>query len=70
MSLRFVQEWLARTPTTRPMFRIVMEFDVNVKGDVKGALAGGENAILETVMASHSGVTTDEFTARGRCRMD
>jgi len=32
-----------------------------LKGDVKGALAGGEKAILEIVMATHSGMTTDEF---------
>jgi hypothetical protein len=30
-------------------------------GDVKGALAGGEHAILEIVMATHAGNTTDEF---------
>lgn len=34
-----------------------------LKGDVKGALAGGDRAILEIVMASHAGMTTDEFTA-------
>ncbi|TJV92848.1 MAG: haloacid dehalogenase-like hydrolase, partial [Mesorhizobium sp.] len=32
-----------------------------LKGDVKAALAGGEHAILEIVMAAHSGMTTDEF---------
>jgi len=32
-----------------------------LKGDVKGALAGGERAILEIVMASHTGMTTEEF---------
>jgi phosphoserine phosphatase len=30
-------------------------------GDTKTALAGGEKAILELVMASHAGMTTDEF---------
>lgn len=30
-------------------------------GDVKSALAGGEHAILEIVMATHAGITTDEF---------
>jgi len=28
---------------------------------MKGALAGGEHAILEIVMATHAGMTTDEF---------
>jgi len=32
-----------------------------LKGDLKGALAGGERAILEIVMATHAGMTTDEF---------
>ncbi len=32
-----------------------------LKGDVKGALAGGEKAIAEIVMATHSGITTAEF---------
>ena len=32
-----------------------------LKGDVKGALAGGEHAILEIVMATHAGNTTEEF---------
>jgi phosphoserine phosphatase len=32
-----------------------------LKGDLKGALAGGEKAILEIIMATHSGMTTDEF---------
>ena len=32
-----------------------------LKGDVKGALAGGEPAIFQIVMATHAGMTTDEF---------
>ena len=32
-----------------------------LKGDVKGALAGGQHAILEIVMATHAGMTTEEF---------
>jgi hypothetical protein len=32
-----------------------------LKGDMKSALAGGEHAILEIVMATHVGMTTDEF---------
>jgi phosphoglycolate phosphatase-like HAD superfamily hydrolase len=32
-----------------------------VKGDLKTALAGGEHALLEIVMATHAGMTTDEF---------
>ena len=32
-----------------------------LKGDVKGALKGGERAMLEIVMATHAGMTTEEF---------
>jgi phosphoglycolate phosphatase-like HAD superfamily hydrolase len=32
-----------------------------LRGDVSAALAGGEKAILEIIMATHAGVTTDEF---------
>jgi len=31
------------------------------KGDMKGALAGGERGLLELVMATHAGMTTEEF---------
>jgi phosphoglycolate phosphatase-like HAD superfamily hydrolase len=34
-----------------------------MKGDVKGALAGGHTAIGEIIATSHSGMTTDEFDA-------
>jgi phosphoglycolate phosphatase-like HAD superfamily hydrolase len=32
-----------------------------LKGDLKGALAGGEPAIIQIVTVTHSGMTTDEF---------
>jgi hypothetical protein len=32
-----------------------------LKGDVKGALAGGEPAIFQIVAATHAGMTTEEF---------
>jgi phosphoserine phosphatase len=32
-----------------------------LRGDVKAALAGGEHALLELVMATHAGMTTTEF---------
>jgi len=33
-----------------------------LKGDVKAALAGGEHALMEMVMTTHTGMTTEEFT--------
>ena len=41
--------------TTRDPFASVL------KGDVKAVLAGGEHALLEMAMATHAGVTTEEF---------
>jgi phosphoglycolate phosphatase-like HAD superfamily hydrolase len=32
-----------------------------LKGDLKGALAGGEKALMEIVGATHAGLTTEEF---------
>ncbi len=32
-----------------------------LRGDMKSALAGGEHALLEIVMAAHAGMSTDEF---------
>jgi len=34
-----------------------------LKGDVKGALAGGDKAILQIVAATHAGMSTDDFAA-------
>ena len=34
-----------------------------LKGDVKGALAGGEKAVVEIVMATHAGMTNAEYEA-------
>jgi hypothetical protein len=34
-----------------------------LKDDVKGALAGGEHAVVDLVMATHTGNTTEEFAA-------
>ena len=32
-----------------------------LRGDIQGALAGGERAVVAIVMASHAGMTTEEF---------
>jgi len=43
-------EWKAKEP-----------FASLLKGDLKSALAGGERSLLEIVMATHAGMTTEEF---------
>jgi hypothetical protein len=44
-----------------PQWKTKEPFASLLKGDVKAVLAGGDKAILEIVMATHAGMTTDEF---------
>jgi phosphoglycolate phosphatase-like HAD superfamily hydrolase len=44
-----------------PEWKTKEPFASLLKGDVKGALAGGERAMLEIVMTTHAGMTTVEF---------
>jgi len=45
-----------------PEWRTQEPFASVLKGDAKAALAGGEKALLELVMATHAGMTTEEFS--------
>src|SRR6266581_3176972 len=44
-----------------PEWKTKQPFAALLKGDLKGAFAGGDHAILELVMATHAGMTTAEF---------
>jgi hypothetical protein len=44
-----------------PEWKTKEPFASLLKGDVKGALVGGEKAIAEIVMATHAGMTTGDF---------
>jgi hypothetical protein len=44
-----------------PEWKTKEPFASLLKGDVKAALAGGEHAILQIVMETHAGMTTEEF---------
>jgi hypothetical protein len=44
-----------------PEWKTKEPFASLLKGDVKGALAGGEKAIAEIVMVTHAGMTTTQF---------
>jgi phosphoglycolate phosphatase-like HAD superfamily hydrolase len=44
-----------------PEWKTTEPFASLLKGDVKGALAGGEKAIVEIIAVTHSGMTTEEF---------
>ena len=45
----------------RPEWRDQEPFASLLRGDTKAALAGGEHAMLDIVMATHAGMTTEEF---------
>ena len=45
-----------------PEWQNQQPFKAVLEGDLKTALAGGEHAILELVMATHAGNTTEEFS--------
>src|SRR6266513_1076576 len=44
-----------------PEWKTQEPFAALLKGDLKGALAGGERAMLEIIVATHAGMTTAEF---------
>ena len=44
-----------------PEWKTKEPFASLLKGDMKGALAGGEKAILQIVAATHTGMSTEEF---------
>jgi hypothetical protein len=49
-----------------PEWKTEEPFASLLKGDIKGALAGGEPAIFKIVVATHSGMTVDEFNGIAR----
>lgn len=59
--LFFVLDRVKELAPQHPEWKDKEPFASLLKGDVKGALAGGEKAMLEIVMATHAGMTTEEF---------
>jgi phosphoserine phosphatase len=60
-SLFFALDRVKEMAPQHPEWKNKEPFASLLKGDVKAALAGGEKAILEIVMATHAGMTTTEF---------
>jgi phosphoglycolate phosphatase-like HAD superfamily hydrolase len=44
-----------------PEWKTTEPFASLLKGDLKGALAGGEKAILQIIVATHTGISTQDF---------
>jgi hypothetical protein len=61
--LLFALDRIQTLAPQHPEWKSEEPFASLLKGDVKGALAGGEKAIAEIVMATHAGMTTEEFEA-------
>jgi hypothetical protein len=59
--LAFVLDRVKALAPQHPEWKEKEPFASLLRGDLKGALAGGERAITEIVMATHAGMTTEEF---------
>ena len=59
--LFFVADRVKALAPQHPEWKTKEPFASLLKGDMKGALAGGEHGLLEMVMATHAGLTTGEF---------
>src|SRR5277367_4198906 len=61
VQLYFALDRVKALAPQHPEWKTNEPFASLLKGDVKGALAGGEHAMLEIVAATHTGMTTEEF---------
>src|SRR5262245_65812321 len=59
--LAFALDRVKALAPQHPEWKTQQPFQSLLAGDLKTALAGGEKAILQIVMATHAGTTTDEF---------
>ncbi|MBA4416999.1 MAG: haloacid dehalogenase [Syntrophus sp. (in: bacteria)] len=57
----FVLDRVKVLASQHPEWKTKEPFASLLKGDVKGALEGGEHAMAELVMATHTGMTEEEF---------
>ena len=61
VQLAFALDRVKALAPQHPEWQTQEPFASLLKGDVAGALAGGEKAIAQIVMATHTGMTTEEF---------
>jgi hypothetical protein len=61
VQLSFAVDRVRELAPRHPEWQQQEPFASVLKGDLKAALAGGEKALLELVMATHANITTDEF---------
>ena len=61
VQILFVFDRVKALAPQHPEWQTQEPFASVLKGDLKGALAGGERALGQLLMATHAGTTTDEF---------
>lgn len=61
VQLYFVIDRVKTLAPQHPKWATTEPFASILKGDLKSAMAGGEHALMELIMATHTGNTTDEF---------
>ena len=61
VQLAFAVDRIKQLAPAHPEWRYREPFKSLLAGDMKGVLAGGEKALVQIVMATHAGMTTDEF---------
>jgi phosphoserine phosphatase len=62
VQLYFVLDRVKALAPQHPEWNTMEPFASFIKGDLQTALAGGDHALLEVMMATHAGMTTAEFT--------
>jgi len=60
--LAFALDRVKALAPQHPEWKDKQPFKAALEGDLKAVAAGGEHALLELVMATHAGMTTDAFT--------
>jgi hypothetical protein len=61
VQLFFVLDRVKALEPQHPEWKTTEPFASVLNGDLKGVAAGGERGLMELVMATHTGMTTDEF---------
>ncbi|PWA11768.1 haloacid dehalogenase [Flavobacterium laiguense] len=59
--LAFAIDQIKAMAPQHPEWKTKQPFKALLEGDMKTVMAGGEKALLQIVMTTHSGMTTDEF---------
>jgi phosphoserine phosphatase len=61
--LAFMIDRVRELAPSHPEWKTTQPFKAALEGDLKALAAGGEHALLELLMATHTGMSTEEFEA-------